>query len=602
MATLSDADKAWQTYTEQFLSRYFKLYPDGAMSAGSHDYDSILALPGQESREKQTAFLKEELSKLEAYPMEGLSASALMDIKILKNEMAQGLFYLTEFKAWAWNPAQYNATAAFSEILANPKIPRRKKMRDLAHRLRKVPLYYKMAMVSIDKPTREHNALAIAQNKGGAAIFKQELRDSLRKAGLSAVELQRALNDCVLASQAVDEYVAFLERKEDVGQTSFRIGPELYKKAFSYVIQTGVSPQEAYDAAFERKAFLHRKMFEIAQQLGEKSPSNPSITQMTSSSESQMDTLALIKSAIDRISMKHCRADSFQDAIRNQIPKLSAFVRYKKLLYLDPSKPLVVRKEPDYMAGVAGASISAPGPLEKGGNTYYNVGSLAGMNSEEKESYLREYNNYILQILNIHEAIPGHYAQLVYANKNPSLVKSIFGNGAMIEGWAVYSELMMLENGYGGNTPEMWLMYYKWNLRTVCNTILDYSVHNLNMDEKVAMDLLQRQAFQTEAEAKGKWKRATLTSVQLCSYFTGFDAIMRLRDDSKLVMGPGFDLKAFHEQFLSYGSAPVALIAADMVPAEKVEAIRAEKMRLDRELQLKSGKSEASEKKEKEKK
>ena len=297
--------------------------------------------------------------------------------------------------------------------------------------------------------------------------------------------------------------------------------------------------------------------------------------------------------------MKHCQPDSFQDAIRNQIPKLSAFVRYKKLLYLDPSKPLVVRKEPAYMAGVAGASISAPGPLEKAGNTYYNVGSLAGMSAGEKESYLREYNSYILQILNIHEAIPGHYTQLVYANKNPSLVKSIFGNGAMIEGWAVYSELMMLENGYGGNTPEMWLMYYKWNLRTVCNTILDYSIHNLNMDEKMAMDLLQRQAFQTEAEAKGKWKRATLTSVQLCSYFTGFDAIMRLREDSKLLMGPGFDLKNFHEQFLSYGSAPVSLIAANMVSPEKAETIRADKARLETEMRSKTGKSEAAEKREK---
>ena len=244
------------------------------MSAGSHDYDSVLALPGRESREKQAAFLKEELSKLEAYPTAELSASAQMDIRILKNEMEQGLFYLTEFKAWAWNPAQYNATAGFSEILANPKIPRRKKMRDLAYRLRKVPLYYKMAIESIDKPTREHTSLAIAQNRGGAAVFKQELRDSLLKAGLTAEELRRALNDCVLAAQALEEYVTFLEKKQDVGQTSFRIGPELYKKAFTYAIQTGVSPQEAYDAAFKRKAFLHKKMFEIAQQLSEKSPEN----------------------------------------------------------------------------------------------------------------------------------------------------------------------------------------------------------------------------------------------------------------------------------------------------------------------------------------
>src|SRR5690606_744156 len=120
-----------------------------------------------------------------------------------------------------------------------------------------------------------------------------------------------------------------------------------------------------------------------------------------------------------------------------------------------------------------------------------------------------------------HEAIPGHYTQLVYSNKSPSLIKSLLGNGAMIEGWAVYAELMMLEEGYN-NSPEMWLMYNKWHLRVVCNTILDYSVHNLEMSKEEAMDLLMNQAFQEQAEADGKWKRATLSQVQLCSYFTGF--------------------------------------------------------------------------------
>lgn len=113
----------------------------------------------------------------------------------------------------------------------------------------------------------------------------------------------------------------------------------------------------------------------------------------------------------------------------------------------------------------------------KNGTAYYNVGTLEGWEPERAESYLREYNKYVLQILNIHEAIPGHYVQLVYSNKSPSIIKSVFGNGAMIEGWAVYSELMMLENGYGDNEPEMWLMYYKWNLRATCNTILDIGVH-----------------------------------------------------------------------------------------------------------------------------
>jgi len=269
------------------------------------------------------------------------------------------------------------------------------------------------------------------------------------------------------------------------------------------------------------------------------------------------DKLVLIKMVIDKISENHVKADSFQVEIEHQIPRLVQFIKDKNLIYIDPSKPLVIRKEPAYMAGVAGASISSPGPYDKNGNTYYNVGSFSGWEKSKIESYLREYNDYILQILNIHEAIPGHYTQLVYANQSPSIIKSLFGNGAMIEGWAVYTERMMLENGYGNNEDEMWLMYYKWNLRTTCNTILDYGVHVNQLSKEDALDLLVNQAFQQQAEAEGKWKRVSVTQVQLCSYFAGFKEIYDFREELKAKEGKAFNLKNFHEKFLSYGSAPV---------------------------------------------
>ena len=127
----------------------------------------------------------------------------------------------------------------------------------------------------------------------------------------------------------------------------------------------------------------------------------------------------------------------------------------------------------------------------------------------------------------------------------------------MVEGWAVYSERMMLEEGYGNNDPAMWLMYYKWNLRTTCNYILDYSVHAGNMSREEAMKLLVDEAFQQQIEADNKWKRVQYTSVQLTSYFTGYTEIYEFREQLKKKMGDKFNLKQFHEKFLSYGSSPV---------------------------------------------
>jgi uncharacterized protein (DUF885 family) len=275
--------------------------------------------------------------------------------------------------------------------------------------------------------------------------------------------------------------------------------------------------------------------------------------------------LVAIKQMIDVLSLHHVKADSFQLAIEQQIPVLINFINKKNIIFIDSTKPLVVRKEPAYMAGLAGASISSPGPYDKNGNTYYNVGSFGGWEKTRIESYLREYNHYILQILNIHEAIPGHYTQLIYANQSPSIIKAIFGNGAMVEGWAVYTERMMLENGYPNLTSnesskEMWLMYYKWNLRTTCNTILDYGVHVTNLSKEDGIKLLTKEAFQQQAEAEGKWRRVSLSQVQLCSYFTGYTEIYDFREELKKQQGDKFNLKQFHEQFLSYGSAPVKYI------------------------------------------
>ena len=361
---------------------------------------------------------------------------------------------------------------------------------------------------------------------------------------------------------AIKGYTDWLSGLNNREPRSFRLGRSLYAQKFKYDIQSGYSVDEIYSKALAHKKELHQKMYVTASQLWPK---------YMGGGPRPADTLALIRAVIDKVSQRHANPDSFQQVIEPQIPSLVSFIQNKDLIYLDSSKPLVIRKEPAYMAGVAGASISSPGPYDKHGNTYYNVGSLSGWSAEKAESYLREYNYYTLQILNIHEALPGHYTQLVYANQSPSIIKAILGNNTMIEGWAVYTELMMLENGYDAPEgsdepePEMWLMYYKWNLRSTCNMILDYNVHANNMSKEEAMHLLVDEAFQQQAEAEGKWRRVSVTSVQLCCYFTGFTEIYELREELKTKMGDKFNLKAFHEKFLSYGSAPVKYIRQMML-------------------------------------
>ena len=231
---------------------------------------------------------------------------------------------------------------------------------------------------------------------------------------------------------------------------------------------------------------------------------------------------------------------------------------------LDPSKPFIVRKKPGYQSGVAVASMSPPGAYDKQGNFYFDVENLAELSPEKSESMLREYNNYTMQLLCIHEGVPGHYVQQVYAQKSPSLIKSIFGSTATVEGWAVYSEQLMLENGYN-DEPEMKLMWYKWHLRSVCNAILDYAVHARDMTKEQAMKMLTHEAFQEQAEAEGKWKRVSVTSVQLEAYYAGYKEIVDLRENYKTKLGDKYKVRDFNEKFLGYGDAPVRYIKDAMI-------------------------------------
>ncbi|MFA6057426.1 MAG: DUF885 domain-containing protein [Taibaiella sp.] len=556
-AVADDAlNTSFKQYSAQFVEALWKEYPEWATEVGYHKYDSLLTIPGESSRYKSLSFIEAQLDSLQAYEPAKLTASNLTDLKMIRNFLESSKWELTKLKKYEWSPADYNVTGKIAFMLSENYAPLSQRLQDCYKRIEQIPAYYKAAAEQLKNPVDELKALAIDQNTGGLYVLEKDFMDSVAKSDFPKEQKDLMIASAKKAADAVKGYVTFLKNMKGYTPRSFRLGKEFYEDKFKYDIQSTLTAEQTYHAAIERKAYLHGEMAKISAQLWPK---------YFGSKAMPTDTLELVGKMIDTLSTKHVKPEEFQLAIEKQIPTLVAFIKEKNLLYIDSTKPLVIRKEPAYMAGVAGASISAPGPYDQGGNTYYNVGSLAGWPAAKSESYLREYNHYILQILNIHEAIPGHYTQLVYANRSPSIIKSILGNGAMIEGWAVYTEQMMLENGYGNNEPEMWLMWYKWHLRTVCNTILDYSVHSGNMTKEEALHLLTKEAFQQQAEAEGKWKRVSVTSVQLTSYFSGYKAIYDLREEIKKKEGKNFNLRVFNEKFLSYGNAPVKYISELML-------------------------------------
>ena len=423
------ADKQFNIYKGNFVLQLWKVYPGWASSVGYHKYDNVLVVPDDNSRKREMAFCSANLDSLKKFDLTDLSDANKTDYYLIENQLKSAEWGINKQKAYEWNPAGYNVSGDFADILGNNYDSLDNRLHSFYLKMAGIPAYYKAARNNIKNPTKEHTALAIEQNLGGMSVFKEDLEDALKKSHLSDKDKTDIKDRAASSLEAIKDFIDWLKQLKNDSPRSFRLGKELYTDKFAYELQSGYSPDKIFTKAQKHKEELHDQMYEITKQLWPKYLANKTMP---------TNRLIAIKMMIDTLSANHVKAEDFQTAIEYQLPDLVAFIKNKDLIYIDPSKPLVVRKEPAYMAGVAGASVNSPGPYDTNGNTYYNVGSLEGWDKDKAESYLREYNHYILPILNIHEAIPGHYTQLVYANQSPSIIKAILGNNAIIEGWAVY--------------------------------------------------------------------------------------------------------------------------------------------------------------------
>lgn len=522
--------------TKGFLEDVWALHPSFGSAVGKHEYDDLLTIKDQKWRSDFLALIKKYEDKTVADDM---------DQKLIRNFLEQSRWEIEVFKDYEWDPSNYNIGGAFDAVISNKTLSQDQKIKILTKKLSFVPRYYQSAKENIYQPTREHLELSVKQMKGLISFFESDVF--------------KLVNDTA-ARTAMADFLAWeeslLKDPSPVGgYRSFRLGEKMYAQKFAFEMVANTSPQEVHQWALKEKTEALKKMASVARGLWPK---------YFPKQAAPKNEQALIQKVISKVAQSHAEAEKFVDEIRAQIPVLEKFVADNKLVTLDPTKPLKVRETPEYMQDFAGASIDSPGFFEPHRETYYNVTPPTKLSKAEQESFLREYNNYTLQILNIHEAIPGHYAQQVYSNKTPSVIKAVFGNGATIEGWAVYSERMMIESGYGKDTPELALMYGKWFLRVITNTIIDYEIHCENLSREQALKYMIDDAFQERQEAEQKWNRATVSQVQLATYFYGFSEIYRLREELKTKSNT-FDLLKFHEKFLSYGSAPISAIRSAMV-------------------------------------
>ncbi len=349
------------------------------------------------------------------------------------------------------------------------------------------------------------------------------------------------------------DYLKFLEELLPHAKGEWRIGKEKFARKLDLELDANLSAEEVLKEAEADFARVERDMYVIARQLW--SSTHPGKPLPPDDAKGRSDTIRLV---LDRLNQDHGKPDDLVRDARATVERIKTFITENDILRLPEPDQCKIIEMPEFHRGNSVAYLNPAPPLDSKASSYYAVSPPpSGWDARRVETLLQEYNSRMLQILTIHEAYPGHYVQLAYSNRHPSLIRRVLFSGVFAEGWAVYTEQMMLDQGYGKGDPALRLNQLKWYLRSVANAILDHQMHCTNMSDAEALAFLTQRAFQSEGEAVGKIVRAKQSSCQLSTYFVGRTAFYRLRQQIQREMGDTFQLGRYHEAVLDQGTLPV---------------------------------------------
>jgi uncharacterized protein (DUF885 family) len=546
-------DDEFQKNTHDYIEQELQANPEEATELGDHRFDGQLTDYSSGARAKELAAQKEFRDKLNAIDRSQVTGANSVDFRILKENIDYKIFQAEELKEPVWNPLVYNQSLANSLYLlvARDFAPPEKRIPNLRQRMEGIPRVIAQAKANLQHPPRVHTETAIEQTQGAINLVRQGLAPLLDRAPQSKKDLA-PLQEKTAA--ALEDYKKWLEK--DLLPRSdgdFRIGVDKFRKKLRFALASDLSMEEIMKRAQTDLQQTQAAIYETALPLYKKY--FPKADDKTFADKHRVTAAVL-----DKLAEQRPDDATVVGYAQKIVAEATDFVKQHNLVTV-PEVPLDVIAMPEFKRGIAIAYCDSPGPLEKNGKTFFAVAPTPkDWTKERKESFFREYNNYMIRDLTVHEAMPGHYLQLARANefRASTLVRAIFQSGTFIEGWAVYCEQMMAEQSYGG--PEVKMQQLKMRLRAIANAILDQSIHAGNMSEQEAMDLMTKEAFQQEGEAVAKWKRARLTSTQLSTYFVGVSEHLDLRDSAKKKAGPLFDQKKYNDQVISYGSPPVKYV------------------------------------------
>jgi uncharacterized protein (DUF885 family) len=548
---------------QAYLDGLGRISPVYATQLGDHRHDADVPDMGAAGRAARLAFARDMLARLGAIDRAALPPEQQVDAALLENALRYDIWDIETLQSWAWDPQVYNdaAGSALYSLAARDFAPWPVRLRAATLRMEKLPALLAQARASL-VPARVpaiHAETVARQNGGIVEIVDGMLAPHLGE--LPAAEQVRFKTAAAGLRAAVAEHQTWLDKAlVPNAKGDFRLGAKLYDQKLAFALNSPLRRAEIKRRAEAALADTRSQMYAVARAALAGKAGAPATPESPSPAQQQ----AAIEAALELSYQHRPQRGAVIPTAEAALARATAFVRSSGLVSV-PESPLKIIPMPKFQQGVAIAYCDSPGPLDRNLGTFYAVSPIpAEWSDAQATSFLREYNEYMIDDVTVHEAMPGHYLQLAHANAGQTPLRAVLASGSFIEGWAVYAEGQMADAGYRKDDPLFRLTMLKMRLRSITNALIDIAIQTEGMDHDAAIALMTKQAFQQEREAEGKWTRARLTSAQLPTYFVGFSEHSELRRAAEARDGARFDRKAYHDKLLGYGSPPVRYARALM--------------------------------------
>ena len=560
-ATGSDA--VFADLSKRWLDAMARFSPVSATQLGDHRFDGQIDDLSAKGRAATAASTRRFLAELDAMPKSALSRDNQMDAVILDNQLRYDLWTDEVLQSWAWDPLIYNEIAgdALYALMAREFAPLTARLGLAVARMEKLPEFLAQARRNL-KPARVPliHAQTVAKQNAGLNSIVSELITPHAAELPDGAQARLAAATAALA-KAVAEHQTWIDTVLVPGaKGEFRLGDRLYDEKLAFALNSSLSRKQIRTRAEAAVIATRAEMYALARGVLAGKTDGPVTPEAPTPAQQQ----AAIKAALDLAAADHPAREDLVDAAKSGLAAATAFVKAKDLITL-PDAPVKVILMPKFQQGVSVAYCDSPGALDRNLTTFYAVSPIPDdWTAERTASFLREYNRRAIDDIATHEAMPGHYVQLAHANACPSVLRAVLSNGPFVEGWAVYGESVMAQEGFLGGDPLYKLVVLKTKLRSITNAILDQAIHVDGMSQAAAMTFMMETAFQEEGEAASKWIRASVSSAQLPYYFVGSEEHWAARREAEKRWSGDFTLKRYHDTILSFGSPPVRLARAAM--------------------------------------